>query len=229
MAARSANCACKACRCGRTRSSYPRHALRLPRPHRRPGRKYPQVPERAYLAGVASVETLQSLGATRGISRFVIVQPSFYGADNSATLDALDALEGNGRGVAVIDPARDLVRHARHVPPPGRARPSHQSLQPDQAARRRHAGSSLCRHGRGGAVDGLARPGDRAAAGAVGERRPAGGGEGRRGDRPLRPLRRHDAGRRRRPPSARSRRALACLGEAVGAIPDVARPAQHQA
>jgi predicted TIM-barrel fold metal-dependent hydrolase len=34
----------------------------------------------------------------------VIVQPSFYGADNSATLDALDALGGNGRGVAVIDP-----------------------------------------------------------------------------------------------------------------------------
>ena len=70
-----------------------------------PADKYPQVPERAYLAGVASVETLQRLGATRGISRFVIVQPSFYGADNSATLDALDALGGNGRGVAVIDPA----------------------------------------------------------------------------------------------------------------------------
>ena len=50
------------------------------------------------------VETLKRLGATRGISRFVIVQPSFYGADNSATLDALDALGGQGRGVAVIDP-----------------------------------------------------------------------------------------------------------------------------
>ena len=35
----------------------------------------------------------------------MIVQPSFYGADNSATLDALDALGGEGRGVAVIDPA----------------------------------------------------------------------------------------------------------------------------
>ena len=34
----------------------------------------------------------------------MIVQPSFYGFDNSATLDALDALGGNGRGVAVIDP-----------------------------------------------------------------------------------------------------------------------------
>jgi predicted TIM-barrel fold metal-dependent hydrolase len=70
-----------------------------------PARQYPQVPERTYLAGVASVETLKRLGAARGISRFVIVQPSFYGADNSATLDALDALSGQGRGVAVIDPA----------------------------------------------------------------------------------------------------------------------------
>jgi predicted TIM-barrel fold metal-dependent hydrolase len=69
-----------------------------------PAQKYPQVPERTYLAGVASVETLQRLGAARGITRFVIVQPSFYGADNSMTLDALDALGPNGRGVAVIDP-----------------------------------------------------------------------------------------------------------------------------
>jgi predicted TIM-barrel fold metal-dependent hydrolase len=66
--------------------------------------KYPQVPERTYLAGVASVATLKTLGAARGISRFVVVQPSFYGADNSATFDALDELSGNGRGVAVIDP-----------------------------------------------------------------------------------------------------------------------------
>jgi predicted TIM-barrel fold metal-dependent hydrolase len=69
-----------------------------------PADKYPQVPERTYLAGPAPVATLRRLGATRGITRFVIVQPSFYGADNSATLDALDALGGQGRGVAVIDP-----------------------------------------------------------------------------------------------------------------------------
>src|SRR3954449_4026819 len=67
--------------------------------------KYPQVPDRTYLAGEASVETLQRLGAARGITRFVIVQPSFYGADNAATLDALDQLGGQGRGVAVVDPA----------------------------------------------------------------------------------------------------------------------------
>lgn len=69
-----------------------------------PADRYPQVAERTYLAGLASVDTLKRLGGTRGIARFVVVQPSFYGADNTATLDALDALEGNGRGVAVIDP-----------------------------------------------------------------------------------------------------------------------------
>src|SRR6185436_302470 len=69
-----------------------------------PHERYPQVPARTYLAGVASVAALKQLGASRGIGRFVVVQPSFYGADNSATLDALDELGGNGRGVAVIDP-----------------------------------------------------------------------------------------------------------------------------
>jgi D-galactarolactone isomerase len=69
-----------------------------------PAQKYPQVPGRTYLAGVASVDTLKQRGAARGITRFVIVQPSFYGADNSMTLDALDALGSNGCGVAVIDP-----------------------------------------------------------------------------------------------------------------------------
>ena len=65
---------------------------------------YPQVAERTYIAGAAPVDTLKRLGAERGITRFVIVQPSFYGTDNSATLEALDDLDGNGRGVAVIDP-----------------------------------------------------------------------------------------------------------------------------
>lgn len=71
-----------------------------------PPDRHPQVAERTYLADVAALETLRRLGAPHGIGRFVIVQPSFYGIDNSATLEALDALTGQGRGVAVIDPAR---------------------------------------------------------------------------------------------------------------------------
>ena len=67
--------------------------------------RYPQVAERTYLAGPAPLDELKRRGARHGITRFVIVQPSFYGFDNSATLDALDELAGNGRGVAVIDPS----------------------------------------------------------------------------------------------------------------------------
>lgn len=69
-----------------------------------PPSRYPQVPERTYLAGVAPLDALTRRGAPHGITRFVVVQPSFYGFDNSATLDALDALAGDGRGVAVVDP-----------------------------------------------------------------------------------------------------------------------------
>jgi predicted TIM-barrel fold metal-dependent hydrolase len=69
-----------------------------------PADRYPQVPQRSHLSGLAPIETLRRLGATRGIGRFVVVNPSFYGTDNSATLDALSALGGHGRGVAVVDP-----------------------------------------------------------------------------------------------------------------------------
>jgi predicted TIM-barrel fold metal-dependent hydrolase len=65
----------------------------------------PQAASRTYLADVATLDTLRRLGATRGITRFVIVQPSFYGRDNTVLLEALDALDGDGRGVAVIDPS----------------------------------------------------------------------------------------------------------------------------
>lgn len=76
--------------------------------------QYPQVAERTYLAGSAPLETLQALGASRGIDRFVIVQPSFYGDDNSMLLDTLDRLDGKGRGVAVVEPGKvestELIR-----------------------------------------------------------------------------------------------------------------------
>ena len=72
-------------------------------------KRYPQLPQRHYLAGVAELATLRREAAARGVTRFVVVQPSFYGADNSCTLDALDALGADGRGVAVVDPAAVAV------------------------------------------------------------------------------------------------------------------------
>jgi predicted TIM-barrel fold metal-dependent hydrolase len=66
---------------------------------------YPQSPTRTYLAEPAPLDTLRLLAARRDIERFVIVQPSFYGTDNTVLLEGLDALAGRGRAVAVVDPA----------------------------------------------------------------------------------------------------------------------------
>jgi predicted TIM-barrel fold metal-dependent hydrolase len=68
-----------------------------------PFAQYPQHQARAYLAGVAELDTLRRLGKARDIERFVIVQPSFYGSDNTLLLEGLDALGDLGRGVVVVD------------------------------------------------------------------------------------------------------------------------------
>jgi predicted TIM-barrel fold metal-dependent hydrolase len=68
--------------------------------------RYPQVATRTYQAGPAPLDELQRRGRERDVARFVLVQPSFYGIDNTLLLEGLDALRGNGRGVAVIDPDR---------------------------------------------------------------------------------------------------------------------------
>jgi predicted TIM-barrel fold metal-dependent hydrolase len=70
-----------------------------------PTDRYPQVPNRTYLAGIATIEDLESSAVPNGVTRFVIVQPSFYGADNRLLLHSLNILAGRSRGVAVIDQA----------------------------------------------------------------------------------------------------------------------------
>lgn len=72
--------------------------------------RYPQLPNRTYTAGVATLEQLERASAQRNVRRFVIVQPSFYGTDNSMLMDGLAALQGRGRGVAVIEPGAFSVR-----------------------------------------------------------------------------------------------------------------------
>lgn len=68
--------------------------------------EYPQTGARSYLALPAPLGRIRAFGAVRAISRFVIVQPSFYGVDNRLLLDSLDELGPLGRGVAVVDPDR---------------------------------------------------------------------------------------------------------------------------
>ncbi|MFC0406838.1 amidohydrolase family protein [Roseomonas elaeocarpi] len=67
--------------------------------------RYPLTGGRGYTPDPAPLATLQGQAGPLGITRFVIVQPSFYGNNNSLLLDTLDALEGQGRGVAAVDPA----------------------------------------------------------------------------------------------------------------------------
>ncbi|NML43260.1 amidohydrolase family protein [Ramlibacter sp. G-1-2-2] len=65
---------------------------------------YPFWPGRRYTPPPASIEDLVKLHDALGIARVVIVQPSVYGADNAATLQALQVLgPQRARGVAVID------------------------------------------------------------------------------------------------------------------------------
>jgi predicted TIM-barrel fold metal-dependent hydrolase len=63
---------------------------------------YPMVDERQYTPGLASVNALRQHMARIGVERTVIVQPSFYGTDNTCMLDSLHQLAGAGRGVAVL-------------------------------------------------------------------------------------------------------------------------------
>ena len=74
------------------------------------------LPDRMYTPGAAPLDALQAVAEPLGVGRFVVVQPSFYGTDNAVTLGALRALDGRGRGVAVIDPERtdDAALQAMH-------------------------------------------------------------------------------------------------------------------
>jgi predicted TIM-barrel fold metal-dependent hydrolase len=66
--------------------------------------RYPFAPARAYTPPEADVAGLQALHADLGIARTVVVQPSVYGADNSATLEGIRQLGlDRARGVAVLD------------------------------------------------------------------------------------------------------------------------------
>jgi predicted TIM-barrel fold metal-dependent hydrolase len=73
--------------------------------------KFPFTAGRVYTPEPAPPEAMAALHKTLGIQRVVVVQPSVYGTDNSATLYAVKARGADARGVAVIDdktPESDL-------------------------------------------------------------------------------------------------------------------------
>jgi predicted TIM-barrel fold metal-dependent hydrolase len=71
-----------------------------------PQDRYPMDPRRNYTPHQSSLQDYRQVMAALGIERGVIVQPSVYGTDNSATLDALRAGGPALRGIAV--PAADI-------------------------------------------------------------------------------------------------------------------------
>ncbi len=65
--------------------------------------KFPFFADRVYTPEAASPEEMSALHRALHIERVVIVTPSVYGADNSATLFGMKARGPTARGVAVID------------------------------------------------------------------------------------------------------------------------------
>jgi predicted TIM-barrel fold metal-dependent hydrolase len=73
--------------------------------------KFPFFAGRVYTPELASPEEMSALHKALNIERVVIVTPSVYGPDNSATLFGMKARGATARGVAVIDdktPESDL-------------------------------------------------------------------------------------------------------------------------
>src|SRR5262245_35842192 len=65
--------------------------------------QYPFFSGRVYTPELASPEEMSALHRALKIKRVVIVTPSVYGTDNSATLFGMKARGADARGVAVVD------------------------------------------------------------------------------------------------------------------------------
>jgi len=65
---------------------------------------YPCVARPHYTLPDGTLQQFLRMMPVLGLERFVIVQPSFYGTDNSCLLDALSAAGAQARGVVMIEP-----------------------------------------------------------------------------------------------------------------------------
>jgi len=81
--------------------------------------KYPRVDTPHYTLPDGNLEKLQRMTDVLALQRFVIVQPSYYGTDNSCMLDALAAAGAAARGVVMVEPNSSEQKlidlHARGV------------------------------------------------------------------------------------------------------------------
>ncbi len=68
-----------------------------------PEARYPYSPKRGYTPPDASIEDIRRLHDVLGIERCVITQPSVYGTDNRATLDAVATAPKTMRAVVAVD------------------------------------------------------------------------------------------------------------------------------
>lgn len=78
-----------------------------------PPELYPMVPDRLYTPPEASLASYEHLLKTLGFQRAVIVQPSIYGTDNRATLEATATDPERYRAVVVVDASitEDELQH----------------------------------------------------------------------------------------------------------------------
>ena len=67
-----------------------------------PGSRFPYAETRSYTPPDAPLQKYLHMLDTLGVERAVLVQPSVYGTDNTAMLDAMKAAGGRLRGVAVV-------------------------------------------------------------------------------------------------------------------------------
>jgi predicted TIM-barrel fold metal-dependent hydrolase len=65
--------------------------------------RFPLAAERSYNVPEAPLAAHEAMKRAVGLTRTVLVQPSGYGTDNRAMLEALRQLGPRGRGVAVVD------------------------------------------------------------------------------------------------------------------------------
>lgn len=66
---------------------------------------YPLSPNRGYDPPDSTLEDMLTMHARLGIERVVFTQPSVYGTDNSAILDAMAEIPDRARAVVAIDPS----------------------------------------------------------------------------------------------------------------------------